>query len=103
MTITNVGWRFGLFPKRYAIQMLHGIRLSHVAPLELATGQQATFLVPLGTTTWLKDMAGELNGTFPRLSAWMMKVQIFTNVGKTVSRRLEAGLRKKLVEARAGA
>jgi hypothetical protein len=102
VTITNVGWRFGLFRKRYAIQMLHGIPLSRVPPVELTTGQQATFLVPLDNTNWLKDMARRLDGPFPGLSAWMMRVQIFTSVGKTITRRLESGLRKKLVEAHAG-
>jgi hypothetical protein len=101
VTITNVGWRMGIFRKRYAVQMLHGIRLSQVPPIELSTGKQANFLVPLDTTDWMKNMASELDGTFPGLSAWMMKVQISTSVGKIISRRLEADLRKRLVRARA--
>jgi hypothetical protein len=100
VTVTHVGWRMGIFRKRYAMQMLHGIRLSHVPPVVLTTGQQAGFLVPLEGTDWLKDMASELDGTFPWLSAWMMRVQISTSVGKIVTRPLEASLRKILIEAR---
>jgi hypothetical protein len=103
VTITNVGWRMGIFRKRYAVQLLHGIRLSHVPPVVLTTGQQAGFLVPLEGTDWLENMASELNGAFPRLSAWMMRVQISTSVGKIVTRRLESDLRKLLVKRRAEA
>ena len=100
VTITSLGWQLGIFPKRYAVQMLHGIKISDTPPIVLTTGEQANFLVPLETTTWLKDMASKLNGTFPRLSARMMRVQIVTSVGKIVTCRLEAGLRNKLVDAR---
>jgi hypothetical protein len=102
-TITHVGWRMGIFRKRYAVQMLHGIRLSQVPPVVLTTGQQAGFIVPLEGTDWLEDMASELNGTFPRLSAWMIRVQISTSVGKIITRPLEANLRKLLVKRRSEA
>lgn len=100
VTVTNVGWRFGLFRKKYAMQFLHGSPLTEAPPVELTTGKQASFLIPLDGG-WIEKIAVELDDTFPRVSAWLMKVQISTSVGKIVSRRLEPGLRKKLAEARA--
>lgn len=102
VTITSVGWQFGVFRKSYGFQLLNATPLSHMVPIELTTGKEANFLVPLNEETkWLQSQAARLDRTFPSLSAWAMKVQISTSVGKIVSQRLEKGLRKKLVEARA--
>jgi hypothetical protein len=49
-------------------------------------------------TKWLPNMAADINSRLPWLTAWSLKVQIFTTVGKTVSRRIEPGLRRKLLE-----
>ncbi len=101
VVITNFGWRWGIIRKKYAVQSLHQLGLGHVPPIQLTTGQEAGFYVPL-SGGWMTRMAGELNSKFPRLAAWMVRVQISTSVGKTITRPVESGLRKKLVEALAG-
>ncbi|MEE1611120.1 hypothetical protein [Microvirga sp. CF3016] len=98
--ITSVGWRWGIFRKQYAFQTLHQIGLGQVPPIQLTTGQEANFFVPLDRG-WMKRMAGELDPNFPKLAAWMMRVQVSTSVGKIITRPLEPGLRKKLAETRA--
>jgi hypothetical protein len=101
--INSIGWRFGLFRKRYSQQRLHGIPLSQVPPVTLATGQEANFFVPLDTTDWLKNMVGNLSESFPELSARMLRVYVATSVRKPVYRRVDPELRKKLVSARIAA
>ena len=89
--VKNVGWRMGLIRKRYWVRLLHLNALSSKLPAALAPGEEAT---------WLNNMARELNGRWSGLSAWTLKVEISTTVGKTIVSRIESGLRKKLVEAR---
>jgi hypothetical protein len=100
VVITNVGWRWGNWKKRYAVQLLDGIAPSQVPPVTLTTGQQALFLVPVKESNWIANMANGLGPSrWPWLTAWSLKVWISTSLGNTVTETLEKDLRQELVAA----
>lgn len=98
--VTGIGWKVGVFRKRYAIQITDKSPWSSPVPVELTDGQEAQYLVPFaGEADWLNAFAKDFLGKHPVLLSRFGTLQVFTSVGKTFQKRIEGNLREKLIEA----
>ena len=98
--LINIGWKVGIFKKRYAVQTISHDGMSSQLPVRLKDGEEAKYLIPLGgEPDWLRDFAEKMMQPFPKLQGYLVKVQAFTSVGDTFESRIEKGLRKKFNEA----
>lgn len=97
--IKNIGWKVGIFKKRYAVQTTTNDGTSSPLPIRLKDGEEAKYFVPLNEETkWSERFAKDMLKPFPRLQAYFVRVQAFTSVGDTFESRIEKGLREKLIE-----
>lgn len=102
-TITGIGWKVGLLKKKYGIQTVHGHPASSNLPVKLDYGDEASYLIGFfgnGTyPNWIDEFPKDFLSNHPRLSAWTIKVQAFTSVGKVFDAKIEKGLRQRLLSA----
>lgn len=98
-TITNVGWKVGLFKKRHAIQTVQKDMYSSGIPVKIDDGEEAKWLLSLDVKdNWIERFSGDLLRPHPRWNLCWLRLQIHTSVGKTFSAKIEKGLREKLLE-----
>lgn len=71
--ITGIGWRWGLFKRRYAMQNYSQVE-SSTLPVELSHGQEANWPVPfaLKSGPWIAKFADMLQPNW-RLSIWTLR------------------------------
>lgn len=80
--VTGVGWKVGIFRKRYAVQTLANDEYSSQLPIRLKDGEEAKYYVPLNRqTNWLEDFADKMLRPFPVLQSRFVVVQAFTSIG----------------------
>ena len=100
-TITGIGWKVGLFKKKYGIQTVYGHPASSKLPVKLDYGDEASYLIGfLGDGTypnWIDEFPKDFLADHPRISSLTLKVQAFTSVGKTFEAKIEKGLRQRLL------
>ena len=98
--ITNIGWKIGVFTKRFAMQM-HDVGMSSPLPIDLTHGQEASWYVPLAARDqpWLEYFSKGMLLPHYRSAIWSMRAQFYSSVGFVFETRLEKGLREKLKEA----
>jgi hypothetical protein len=100
LRITQIGWKVGLFRKRYAVQMYEHL-LSSKLPIELSHGQEASWYVPLAFAddSWLRNFSKDLLMPHYRISCFTVRAQFFSSLGKTFVAKPEQNLLVKLKEA----
>ena len=98
--VIQLGWKVGLFRKRFAVQM-YDVTQSSALPIELAHGQEATWYVPLSASEepWLEYFAKGMLVPYYRTALWTLRAQMFSSVGYVFESRPEEGLIKRLREA----
>lgn len=97
--ITGVGWKVGLFKRKYAIQVVDKGEYSSQLPVDLHDGQEAKYLIPFGVPAdWLNQFSNDFVGQPVRLRVRTLKLQVFTSIGKTFERKVEKNLREKIIE-----
>ena len=98
-TITNVGWKIGLFKKQHAIQVVPNNISSSNLPIKIDDGEEAKWLIPLDLPeNWIERFSKDFLRPNPRWNVLWVKLQIHTSIGKTFEARIEKGLRKKILE-----
>lgn len=96
--ITNVGWKAGIFKKRYAVQTNFMAGNSSSLPIRLRDGEEARYFVPLNEESdWLSGFGRDMLSR-DWVQAYFLRIQVSTSVGVTVESRIEKGLRTKLIE-----
>ena len=95
--VTQIGWRVGLFRRRYAIQRYDETQ-SSVMPIELSHGQEAHWVVPLDCRDqpWLEYFAEGMLSPHRRISCATLRAQFFTSVGYVFEAKPEDNLLQKL-------
>lgn len=95
--VTQIGWRVGLWSKRYAMQM-HDPKLSSPMPIELTHGQEAHWTIPLDLRSphWFDHFTSKVLKPNPWLSLRTIRAQFKTSVGEVFSTRPERGLIEKM-------
>lgn len=98
--IIQIGWRTGLFRKRFAVQMYEPMQ-SSTLPVDLTHGQEANWYVPLSAREepWLEYFAKGMLSPHHWVSLHTLKAQAFTSVGYVFETKPEEGLLKRLREA----
>jgi len=103
VTITGIGWKVGIFKKKYGIQTLYPNPISDNLPKTLNDGDEARVLIPFKNSqnypNWIDDFPKDFLGKYPKLSSRTLKLQVLTTIGKTFEVKIEAGLRQKLIES----
>lgn len=91
--ITQLGWKWGVFRKRYAIQM-HEHPLSSGLPVELSHGQEANWYIPfsVGPEPWPEYFAKKALLPRYRIALWTLRGQFYSSVGYVFEARPEATL-----------
>ena len=97
--VSQIGWKVGLFRKRFAVQMYDPLQSSPL-PIELTHGQEASWLVPLSSREepWLQYFSKGMILPHYRTALWTLRAQFFTSVGYVFESRLEESLLKMLRE-----
>lgn len=95
--VIQLGWKVGLFRKRFAVQMYEAAQSSKL-PVELSHGQEATWFVPLDAREdpWPEYFAKGMLLPSYRTALFTLRGQIFSSVGFTFECRPEESLLKKL-------
>jgi len=96
--VNQIGWRVGLWRKRFAIQ-LYDEGSSSPLPVELSHGQEARWLVPLNADKhepWLQYFAKDMLLPNTRTSCATLRGQFFTSVGHVFVTKPETALLQKL-------
>lgn len=103
ITITQIGWKVGLWRKRYAVQMFETMASSPL-PVELSHGQEAKWMVPLNAREehWLLRFAKSMLLPHLRINCFTLRGQAFTSLGHVFESKPERGLLSKLREAAHG-
>jgi hypothetical protein len=103
VTINNIGWKVGLYKKRFAVQTLWPFPLNSPLPVQLDDGQEAKYLIPFQAQgnypNWIDDFSKDFLNPNIWLSANTLKLQVSTSLDKTFEVKIEKGLREKLIEA----
>lgn len=98
--ISNIGWKAGIFKKAYAVQLIPEPTICSPLPVRLKDGEDATYLVALNKEpNWLETFGKDMLKPFPKIQVHFIYVQVFTSVGINFEKRIEKGLRKKILEA----
>jgi hypothetical protein len=98
--IINIGWKVGIFKKRYAVQSAINDGMSSTIPVRLKDGEEAKFLIPLNKeTNWLREFGKKMLYPFPWLQAHFIKIQAYTSLGDTFEEKIEKSLRQKILDA----
>lgn len=100
LRITQIGWRAGLWKKRYAVQSFED-GISSKLPIDLEHGQEASWFVPTrhsqeGWPTYFAK--GFLES---RIALWTLRAQAFSSLGHDFFVKPEPNLLKALEEAMA--
>lgn len=95
--ITQIGWRTGLFCKRFAIQRYEPSESSQL-PVEIFHGQEAFWMIPLHAREepWLEYFAKDMLFPHHRTALWSTRAQFFSSVGDIFEAKLEEGVTQKL-------
>lgn len=95
--VIQLGWKVGLFRKRYAVQMFDEPQSSKL-PIELTHGQEGTWYVPLAAREepWLEYFAKGMLVPHYRTALWTLRAQVFSSVGHVFEAKPEEGLLKRL-------
>lgn len=98
--VIQLGWRAGLFRKRYAVQMYEAAQSSPL-PVELSHGQEARWFIPLSVheEPWPEYFAKTMLVPYYRTAIWTLRARVFSSVGYVFESRPEEGLLKRLREA----
>nr|WP_320165904.1 hypothetical protein [uncultured Methylophaga sp.] len=97
--LTNIGWKVGIFKKRYAVQSTINDGLSSPLPVRLKDGEEAKYLIPLNDENdWLKDFIEKMLSPNPKIQSRFARIQAFTSIGKTFESKIESSLIKKISE-----
>jgi hypothetical protein len=98
--VVQIGWRSGLFKKRFAVQMYDQLQSSKL-PLDLAHGQEGSWYVSLAAREepWLEYFAKGMLSPNHQMAVRTLKAQAFTSVGYVFESKSEEGLLKRLREA----
>jgi hypothetical protein len=98
--ISNIGWKVGIFKKKFSIQTPSFDAYSSSIPSRLRDGEEARFLIPLDDEIdWLGNFVQQFLKPYPKVLVHFVWVQAHTSVGKTFEARIEKSLRIKLIEA----
>ena len=102
--VTQIGWRTGLFRRRYAVQLYDRTQSSQL-PIELSHGQEAHWAVPLNARDepWVEYFANSMLSPYRWLSCATLRAQFFTSVGAVFMAKPESNLLDKLRKARKSA
>lgn len=97
--VTQIGWRWGLFKKRYAMQMYSQLESSPL-PVELSHGQEAHWAVPfaLRSGPWVDKFSRSMM-PYWKLSLWTLRGQFHTSVGHVFQVKPEDNLLVELEAA----
>jgi hypothetical protein len=97
--INHIGWRVGLFKKRFAIQNFDSQYSSNL-PVELTHGQEASYFVPLAARDepWLVYFAKGMMMPHRRTSCATLRATMITSVGNQFIVKPERNLVGKLRE-----
>ena len=98
--VVQIGWRMGLFRKRFAVQMYDESQSSPL-PVELSHGQEATWMIPLNARDepWTEYFSKGLLLPHYRTALWTLRGQFFTSIGHVFEKRPETNLVNRLKEA----
>lgn len=98
--VIQLGWKVGLFRKRFAVQMYDSAQSSPL-PIELTHGQEGSWFVPLSAREepWLEYFAKGMLLPHYRTALWTLRAQIFSSVGYVFESQPEESLSKRLKEA----
>jgi hypothetical protein len=99
--VTQIGWKVGLWKKRYAVQMCDQTQSSPM-PVELSHGQEASWVIPLDARDepWIEYFANGMLSPNKRLACATLKAQFHTSIGEVFEAKPEPGLRKKFIAAK---
>jgi hypothetical protein len=98
--VSQIGWRTGLLPKRFAIQTYEPTQSSPL-PVELSHGQAASWMVPLSgqEEPWIDYFAKGMLFPHHQVSLWTLRAQFVSSVGYIFEAKPEKSLMKPLREA----
>ncbi|MBL8494118.1 MAG: hypothetical protein JNM37_07655 [Rhodocyclaceae bacterium] len=96
--ITGIGWRIGLFKKRFADQTpSYDDKVSTRMPCKLVDGEEAVFYFPLTEGAgWIKEFSTKVLDRPLWWSLLFAKVRIYTSVGVVFESRLASTLRSTI-------
>ena len=99
VNITNIGWKVGLFRKRYAIQKIDSNILSSKLPVLLKEGEEVNYNIPIDKqNNWLEKFCKDMVYPYPKVNIHFVKIWASTSVDKTFESRIESNLKKKLMK-----
>lgn len=95
--ITQIGWKVGLFRKRYAVQMYETLASSKL-PVDLSHGQEASWMIPLAARDepWLTYFAKGMLMPHYRISCMTLRGCAYSSLGHQFSTKPERNLLSKL-------
>jgi hypothetical protein len=98
--ITQIGWKVGLYRKRYAVQMYEA-SLSSKLPVDLSHGQEASWMVPLAARDepWLTYFAKGMLMPNYRTACFTLRGCAYSSIGHAFETKPEGNLLSKLREA----
>jgi len=99
LRITQIGWRWGVWRKQYAVQLFEDA-ISSKLPVDLAHGQEAQWFVPtqFEDEPWSEHFCKALMPDF-RENAYTLRAQVFSSVGKAFEAKPEQALVDRLLDA----
>ena len=99
VTITNIGWKIGLFRKQYAIQTIDRNIYTSKLPVQLKEGEEANYNIPIDNeNNWLENFCMKMLRPYPKVNVHFVKIWASTSVDKTFESRIELSLKEKLME-----
>ena len=98
--VIQIGWRTGLFRKRYAVQMYDESQSSPL-PIELSHGQEATWMIPLSARDepWTEYFARDFLLPHYRTALRTLRGRFITSVGHVFEKKPEQNFVNHLKEA----
>jgi hypothetical protein len=97
--VTQIGWRTGLFKKRFAVQMFDHTNSSPI-PIELLHGHEAQWFIPLDNKeAWFMQFAKKMLMPDYRLSCFTLRAQVFTSINRIFEKKPSLNIISELKSA----
>ncbi|MGH8655769.1 MAG: hypothetical protein ACREYE_27930 [Gammaproteobacteria bacterium] len=100
--VIGLGWRIGIFKRRYLEQATSFNPLDTPLPVRLRDGDEVFYRIPLTPTSlWIDKFVSTCVGELPvrrvrRLNT--LRVRVYTSVGRVFEKHVEPGLQQRLLQ-----
>lgn len=97
--VIGLGWRTGLFKRRYLERAPSFNPLDTPLPVRLRDGEEVFYRIPLTPDSfWINNFVSNCVGESPARRLRTLRIRVYTSIGRVFEKRVESGLQRRLLQ-----